>query len=286
MHHLLRIGTFSNKLALSQANTVANLIKPSGYTTKIITLDPKSRSLSSLEDAVLNDTIDVFTVPASYVPALLNDALELIAFTKREGVNDVLLSRRKASLTTGVSVGTNSPRRIAFLKHFYPKTKIVSVPENIDSRIKKLQAGECALMMSRSDAKRLGIENLITEEIETSYFVPTTGQGSIAVVCHKKLAFDKKEILQRWVNDEETEDCIRTERSFLKTFQRPASIPVFGYAHYEGGLVTLKAGLISANGKQVIKAKRSSTVAECKELGKKVAEEVMLNGGSDILRAI
>lgn len=285
MHNLIRIGTFSNKLALSQTDTVASLIKPSGYTTKIVTVDAKAKSLSALEDAVLNDKVDVFIMPASYVPARLNDALELIAFTKREGVNDVLLSRKKTSLTSGLSVGTNSPRRIAFLKHFYPKTKIVSVPENLDARIKKLQSGECALIMSHSDAKRLGIDNLITEEIETSYFVPTAGQGSIAVICHKKLAFDKKEILQRWVNDEETEDCIRTERSFLKTFQRPATIPVFGYAQYEAGLVTLKAGVISANGKQVIKAKRSSTLAECKALGKKVAEEVLLNGGTTLLRA-
>jgi hydroxymethylbilane synthase len=286
MHNLIRIATFSNKLALSQADTVATHIRPSGYRTKIETVDGKSKSLSSLEAAILNDTADVFTVPASYVPARLNDSLELIAFTKREIVNDVLLSRKRVSLTAGLRVGTNSPRRVAFLKHFYPKSTVVPVPENLDSRIKKLQAGECALLMSHSDAQRLGLSNLITEQIETSYFVPTAGQASIAVVCHKKLAFAKKEILQRWVNDEETEDCIRTERAFLKTFSRPANIPIFGYAHYEGGLVTLKAGLISANGKHVIKAKRSSTVAECKELGKKVAEEVLLNGGTEILRTI
>lgn len=284
MHNLIRIGTLSNKLSLHQAQSVANLIKPSGYTTKIINVHNTSKSLQELESGLSKDAFDVFTIPASFLPARLNDTLELIAFTKREGVNDVLLNRKKGSLTGGLTVGTNSPRRIAFLKHFYPKTKIVSVSENLDSRIKKLYTGACALMMSRSDAKRLGIENLITEEIETSYFVPTAGQGSIAVVCHKKLAFGKKEILQRWVNDEETEDCIRTERSFLKTFQRPSTIPVFGYAYYEAGLVTLRAGVVSPNGKQVIKAKRTSTIAECKELGKKVAEEVLQNGGAALSR--
>jgi len=284
MHNHIRIGTFSNKLALNQANHVASLIKPAGYTTKTITVDTKSKSLRELENGLSKGAFDVFVIPASFLPARLNDTLELIAYTKREGVNDVLLSRKKSSLTAGLTIGTNSPRRIAFLKHFYPKTKIVSVPENIESRVKKLQAGDYGLIISHSDAKRLEIETLLTEQIETSYFVPGVGQASIAVVCHKKLSFDRKEILQRWVNDEETEDCIRTERSFLKTFSAASNIPVFGYAYYEGGLVTLKAGVISANGKQVIKAKRTSTIAECKELGKKVAEEVLQNGGAALSR--
>lgn len=283
MHNQIRIGTFNNTLALSQANTVATLIKPSGFTTQLTNIKLKSKSIAPLEEALLKGTVDVFVIPASYVPARLNDALELIAFTKREDVHDVLLSSKKTSLINGVKVATQSPRRIAFLKHFYPKTTIVPAPENLDARIKKLRAGEFALLMSHADAQRLGLEKLITEKIETSYFVPAVGQGSLAIVCHKKLPFDKKEILERWVNDEETEDCIRAERAFLKTFQPLPRIPVFGYAHYEGGLVTLKAGLISSNGKQIIKAKRSSTLAACKELGKKVADEVLQTGGTSLL---
>jgi hydroxymethylbilane synthase len=134
------------------------------------------------------------------------------------------------------------------------------------------------LLLNHTDARRLGLEDLIVDKIETSYFVPTVGQGSIAVICHKKLPYDKKEIIQRWVNHEETEDCIRTERSFVKTFQDGQRLPSFGYAHFEGNLITLKAGLISLNGKKVIKAKQSSTIAECKE--------VLRNGGAEMLREL
>lgn len=287
MSKLIRIGTFNNKLALSQANAVAKLIKPSGFATKIITFDTNARDLTVLEDALLREEIEVIAVHASYIPARLNDALELIACTEREVVNDVLISRKKITLATlGIKVGTNSPRRIAFLRHFYPGTSIVTVPEELSARIKRMEAGDYALLINYTDAKRLGLEGLIVDKIETSYFVPAVGQGSIAVVCHKKLSFDKKEIIQRWVNHEETEDCIRTERSFLKTFQDDQRIPAFGYAQFEGNLITLKAGLITLNGKKVIKAKRSSTIAECKEMGKKVAEEVLQNGGAEMLRAI
>jgi len=199
----------------------------------------------------------------------------------------VLISRKKVTQSTkGIKIGTNSSRRIAFLKHFYPDAVIVPVPENLSARIKKMEAGDYTLLMNHSDAKRLGLESFVVDKIETSYFVPTVGQGSIAVICHKKLSFDKKEIIQRWVNHEETEDCIRTERSFLKTFQDGQRIPAFGYAHFEGNLITLKAGVISLDGKRVVKAKRSSTIAECKEMGKKVAHEVLQNGGAEILRSI
>lgn len=287
MSRLIRIGTFNNKLSLSQANAVASLIRPSGFSTNIIPFDTNSKDLTVLEDALLREDIEVMAVHASNIPARLNDSFELIACTEREVVNDVLISRRKITLSTlGIKVGTNSPRRIAFLRHFYPGTSIVSVPGDLSARIKRMEAGDYALLINHTDAKRLGLEPLIVDRIETSYFVPAVGQGSIAVVCHKKLSYEKKEVIQRWVNHEETEDCIRTERSFLKTFQEDQRIPAFGYAHFEGNLITLKAGLITLNGKNVIKAKRSSTIAECKEMGKKVAEEVLQRGGAEMLRTL
>jgi hydroxymethylbilane synthase len=132
----------------------------------------------------------------------------------------------------------------------------------------------------------MGYDNLITEQIETSYFVPPVGQGSIAIECHKKLSFEKKEIIDRWVNHTPTEDCIRTERGFLKTLEGGCSIPSFGYAWLEGGMVTLKAGIISLDGQQLIKVKRSAPIEDGKELGKSVAEEVLINGGATILADI
>ena len=116
--------------------------------------------------------------------------------------------------------------------------------------------------------------------------MPPVGQGSIAIECHKKLSFAKKEIIDRWVNHVPSEDCIRTERAFLKTLEGGCSIPSFGYAWLEGNMVTLKAGIISLDGQQIIKVKRSAPIEEGKELGKSVAQEVLVNGGGNILNDI
>jgi hydroxymethylbilane synthase len=141
-------------------------------------------------------------------------------------------------------------------------------------------------MLAYAGVHRLGWDGMIVDKIETSYFVPAVGQGTIAIECHKKLDFKKKDALQRYVNHPDTEDCLRTERAFLKTLQGGCSIPSFGYAHYEGNLITLKAGIISLDGKRVVKVKDSAPAIESKELGRRVALEVLAEGGQEILDKI
>jgi hydroxymethylbilane synthase len=287
MSKLIRIGTKDTALARWQAEFVAGLIKPSGYATEIISVegsqngDPKK----NLEIKLLDGSIDVAVYHAKDVPSELHEELELVAFTERELPNDVLVSHhKKLDLSKPITIGASSIRRMAFTRHFYPNANVVFASGDLTAQIQRMQKGEYdALVLAYADVNHLGYQNLILEKMETSYYVPAVGQGSIVAECHKKLSFDKKEVIQRWVNHEETEDCIRTERAFSKALNKNYNIPVFGYAHFEGSLITLKAGIISQDGKNVVKAKQSSTIAESKELGKKVATEVLRNGGEAIL---
>lgn len=304
MNKLFRIGTRGSKLAMWQAEHVADLIRPSGYQTEIIPIETKGDKIlnvsiskigskgvftEEIEEKLLDGSIDIAVHSAKDLASELKDELELVAFTEREPPNDVLLSNnRELSLKTGVfRVGTSSTRRVAFIKHFYPSVTPVNIRGNLQTRLAKMEAGDCdALLLAYAGVHRMGYDNLIVERIETSYFVPAVGQGSIAIECHKKLSFAKKEILERWVNHPQTEACIRAERSFLKTMQGGCSVPVFGYAHFEGSAVTLKGGVISLDGQQVIKAKQSRSPEEVKELGESVAREVIANGGGEILREV
>lgn len=304
MKKVLRIGTRGSKLALWQAEHVASLIRPSGYEAIIVPIDTRGDKIlnvsiakigskgvftEEIEQQLLDGSIDIAVHSAKDLSSELHDELELAAFTERDLANDVLISTNKeTSLRQArLRVGTSSTRRVAFLKHFYPSTAPVNVRGNLQTRLSKMQAGECdALLLAYAGVHRMGYDNLIVEKIETSYFVPSVGQGSIAIECHKKLSFNKKEILERWVNHPETETCIRAERSFLKTMKGGCSVPVFGYAYLDGTLVTLKGGIISLDGQKVIKAKRSGTVENVKELGEAVAFEVLNNGGAEILKSI
>lgn len=304
MNKVIRIGTRGSKLALWQANHVADLIKPSGYQTEIVPIETRGDKIldvsiakigskgvftEEIEEKLLDGSIDIAVHSAKDLSSTLNDELELIAFTEREIANDVVVTLKKGfSLKNeGIKIGTSSTRRVAFLKHFYPQAEAVSIRGNLQTRIEKLRAGACdALILAYAGMHRMGYDDLVSDKIETSYFVPPVGQGSVAIECHKKLPFDKKEILERWVNHPQTEVCIRTERAFLKTLEGGCSIPSFGYAWLEGNTVVLKAGIISLDGKTIVKVKRSAPTEEGKELGKSIATEVLANGGAEILQDI
>jgi len=304
MNKIIRIGTRGSKLALWQAHYVADLIKPSGFRAEIVPIETRGDKMlevsiakigskgvftEEIEEKLLEGSIDIAVHSAKDLASMIPDELEVIAFTERETVNDVVVSHDKTfSLQReNIILGTSSTRRVAFVKHFYPHAKTVSIRGNLQTRLSKLESGQCdALILAFAGVHRMGYDHLITERIATSYFVPPVGQGSIAVECHKKLSFEKKEIIQRWVNHVETEDCIRAERAFLKTLEGGCSIPSFGYAWMEGASVTLKAGIISLDGQEVIKIKRSASIENGKALGKGIANEVLAKGGHRILNDI
>lgn len=304
MNRIIRIGSRASKLALWQANHVAELIRPSGYRTEIIPIDTRGDKMldvsiskiggkgvftEEIEQALLNGSVDIAVHSAKDLSSELPEDLELIAFTRREPPNDVLISlNRNFDMKRGSPVvGTSSTRRVAFLKHFYPGARVTPVRGNLQTRIRKMTDGDCdALMLAYAGVHRMGYADMIVETIETSYFVPAVGQGSIAVECHKKLSFDKKEVIYRWVNDLESEECIRAERSFLQAINGGCSIPAFGFAQNDESVISLKAGIISLDGKRLVKVKRSASASENKELGKRVAHEVLEQGGKEILEEI
>ncbi|MCI0751630.1 MAG: hydroxymethylbilane synthase [Flammeovirgaceae bacterium] len=304
MSQTIRIGTRSSKLALWQADFVAQLLRPSGFLTEIVPIETRGDKIldvsiakignkgvftEEIEAKLLDSSIDIAVHSAKDLSSELHEELELIAFTERESVNDVVVSFNKNFdlSAAGIRVGTSATRRVAFLKHFYPQAQAVSVRGNLQTRLRKLEEGECdALILAFAGVYRMGYEDLIVEKIETSYFVPAVGQGSLAVECHRKLDFQKKEAIQKFVNHTESEVCIRAERSFLKTLQGGCSIPAFGYAHFEGTMITIKAGIISLDGQRISKSKRSGNPEDAKELGRLAAFEVLDNGGKDILTSI
>ena len=304
MNKVFRIGTRGSKLALWQAEYVASLIKPSGYTTEIVPIMTRGDTMldvaigkigskgvftEEIEAKLLDGTIDIAVHSAKDLSSVIADELEIIAFTEREPANDVLVSfNKEINLSAGnPRVGTSATRRVAFLKHFYPHVQALNIRGNLQTRLSKLQAGEYdALLLAYAGVHRMGYDHMIVERLETSYFVPAVGQGTIAVECHKKLSFQKKEILERWVNHAETECCVRAERAFLKTLQGGCSIPAFGYAHMEGEMVVLKGGIISLDGQKIVKAKDTSSPNLAKALGESVGREVLINGGGEILKEI
>ncbi len=299
----IKIGTRGSKLALWQAEFVAQTLQNGGLETEIVIIETKGdkildRSLSKigskgvfteeLEEQLRSGEIDIAQHSAKDLQSLLAEDLELIAFTEREQVNDVLVSFDKSlSLDSGQSfvIGTSSTRRVAMLRHYYPHIQVVDMRGNLQTRLRKLEEGHCdALLLAYAGVHRMGYDEHIIQLLDTEKFTPAVGQGSVAIECAKSLDAGKKAQIRALLNHTQTEACILAERAFLATMQGGCSIPVFGLATLHEEAISLKVGIISLDGQQILTETITST--EPLALGHEAATKLLQKGGKEILAAI
>lgn len=296
----LKIITRSSKLALWQTNFVAQKLQQAGLATEIITIETKGdkildRSMAKigskglfteeLEEKLLSGEIHLAVHSAKDLPSHLPEGLQIIAFTEREQMNDVLVSfKENISLKDKIVVGTASTRRIAVVKHFYPHIQTIEIRGNLQTRLQKLQNRLCdALILAYAGVKRMNYEHLIRQYLPLEIFTPTAGQGSIAVEISEHLEKDLQEKLRKILNHEATAICVEAERAFLYTLQGGCSVPVFVLAIWQGEKIYLQGGLLAWNGEKIIRKTALCYPNEAKNTAIALANEVLANGGKEIL---
>ncbi|RDB06850.1 hydroxymethylbilane synthase [Runella aurantiaca] len=301
----IKIGTRGSRLALWQAYYVENLLQKGGLTTEIVLIDTKGdqildRSLSKigskgvftqeLEDQLRDGRIDIAVHSAKDLQSELDDDLQLIAFTERERVNDVLVSHNQSlSLGSGEPfvVGTSSTRRVAMLKHFYPHIRTVDMRGNLQTRLRKLEEGQCdAILLAYAGVHRMEYDGLIAEHLSLNEFTPAVGQGSVAIECSQNIDEEKRDNVRSLLNHPATETCLLAERAFLRRLQGGCSVPVFGLASLENDTVTMTGGVVSLDGSQILKQTRSGAAASPEDIGIQLAELLLSDGAAEILAAI
>jgi len=302
----IKIGTRGSKLALYQAYHIADLLKEAGLESEIVIIDTKGDKIldvsiakigskgvftEELEEQLASGKIDIAVHSAKDMQSSLPEGFEIIAFTEREKVNDIILSHREdidyKDASKPLLLGTSSTRRVATLKHYYPHIKTVEVRGNLQTRIAKMESGVCdALLLAYAGAHRMGYDELIRHELSLEEFTPAVGQGSIAVEAASSLEKDIREKIISACHHPESGYRLQAERSYLKILEGGCSIPVFGLAQAEGENVVLKGGIVSLDGQERIVHEVSGSKEEAENLGKKLAELVLGSGGDRILKDI
>jgi hydroxymethylbilane synthase len=305
----IKIGTRGSKLALWQAYYVEEKLKAQNIDTEIIIIETKGdkildRALSKigskgvfteeLEDQLRSGEIDIAVHSAKDLQSELADDLEIVAFTEREKIADVLVSfNTKLSLETDEPfvVGTSSTRRVAMLRHYFPHIKIVDMRGNLQTRLRKLEDGQCdALLLAYAGVHRMGYHDLIAQELSSTKFTPPVGQGCVAIEAAKNLSEEKRIAIRQLINDEVTEKCLIAERAYLRKLQGGCSIPSFGWCiaeEKEGSLsLNMTAGIISLDGQTIVRKHSSASAKNAQLLGETLAQEVLENGGAAILAEI
>jgi hydroxymethylbilane synthase len=185
----LRVGTRGSALALVQARWVAGQVEDAEI-VEIVTsgdrargLGDKSRWVDAIEAALVAGEIDLAVHSAKDVPATLADGCAIVATPPRASPADVIVQRAGeattlADLPEGAQVGTSSLRRQAQLLAARPDLQVVELRGNVDTRLRKLDAGEAdAIVLAAAGLERLGL----ARDATPLDFVPAPGQGTLAI---------------------------------------------------------------------------------------------------------
>jgi hydroxymethylbilane synthase len=300
----LRIGTRGSLLAKWQAEYVRKqLFAGAGVETEIIIIktsgDKQQMSplsqiggkgvfIKELEEALLEEMIDLAVHSVKDVPTDTPSRLMFPAVCRREDVRDCLVAANGAtiaSLRQGARVGTGSLRRQAQLRHIRPDLDVRDLRGNVDTRLRKVESGEYeAVMLAKAGLDRLGWSGRITETLSPEVFLPAVGQGAIAVECRLKDA-EAAEVVAG-LDDAESRTAIIAERSLLAALHGGCQVPLGAWARIERGELVMEACVCSVDGVQYIKQRATSTPEQAAELGGHVATLLMEAGAQSILEEV
>jgi hydroxymethylbilane synthase len=272
---LIRVGTRGSALALVQARWVAERIEGE---TELVTinatgpLDDKSRWVSELERALLEDRIDVAVHSAKDVPTELPDGLELVAIPPREDARDAICGAASLdALSPGARVGTSSLRRTAQLHALRPDLEIRTVRGNVDTRLRKLAEGESdALVLAAAGLHRLGLEpDGILDEL-----IPAAGQGSLALEARNGRAFPTLE-------DPAARQALTAERELVHALGATCNTPVGAHARAVEDELELTAWVGLPDGSTWL---RDQVKGGPDVVGDLVAARLLATGAAELLR--
>jgi hydroxymethylbilane synthase len=191
----IKIGTRGSKLALAQTSTVCKKLAALGIDTEQVIINTQGDTTTgvplheiggqgvfvrALDDAILAGQIDCAVHSMKDIPTFRPNGLITAAVLKRDSTADYLAYN--GSLDAIRVIGTSSTRRRAQLLRHDPEISIKDLRGNVDTRIRKMTAGEYdAIMLAEAGLTRLGIR-IPGERLPPEKFVPAPNQGTIAVV--------------------------------------------------------------------------------------------------------
>jgi hydroxymethylbilane synthase len=320
----LRIGTRGSPLALWQARTVAAgleaagrgqpeivILKTSGDRLQeavLSTAGGKRLFVKEIEEALLRRDVDLAVHSAKDLPADLPEGLTIAAVLPREDPRDAIVRPRRPEapgvgqskaegsrtnaevsawrLLMGNSprIGTGSVRRVAQLRALLPGARFEPVRGNIDTRLRKLDAGEYdALVLAGAGLRRLGLSGRISALLPIETCVPAPGQGAIAVEIRADDARARDALASQ--NDAATAAALDAERALVEALGGGCQIPLGAVALplASNGDLELHAIVISPDGARSVRRTATGAAKHARDLGRRVADELLAAGAREIL---
>jgi hydroxymethylbilane synthase len=297
---MLTIGSRGSQLALWQARWIQARIEGFGVDSRIeiihttgdkITdvalskVGTKGLFTKEIEEALLSGTIDLAVHSLKDMPTELPDGLTLAGIPEREDPRDALVGRDLAGLAQHARVGTSSLRRTAQLRARRPDLEIEDIRGNVDTRLRKLDAGQYdAIVLAAAGLRRLGWENRITELLDPSVMCPAVGQGALAVETRADGGVALE--IARQLEHRESRIAVTAERALLAALGGGCQVPMGAYATVAQEALYIEAIIVSPDGTEIIRKKASGAAADAAAIGRALGEELLAEGGRAILETV
>lgn len=252
MSRKIIIGSRGSELALWQANFVLGQLREAGVEAEIKViktqgdkvqdlpldkLEGKGFFTKEIEEALLNNEIDLAVHSHKDLPTESPKGLCIAAVSEREDPSELVLIRKEAvdekmkfSFKKNAIVGTSSARRKSQFLAFRKDVKIEDLRGNVPTRINKLRDGKYdAIMLAAAGVERLKIDlsEFHVEKLSPREFVPAPAQGVLALQIREN---DKEAgaLLGR-LDDRAVFQVIAVERKVLNLFDGGCQLPLGAY---------------------------------------------------------
>ena len=297
----LRLGTRGSPLALAQARKVAAAIEtaqrwPDGWvqiveikTTgdkvqdrPLYELGGKALWTKELDRALLDGEVDFCVHSMKDVESVRPKEIHIAAVRPRGDVRDRLVGADSIDgLKRGAVIGTSSRRRAAQMMRLRPDLQIVPLRGNVETRLKKVEAGEIdATLLAAAGLKRLEIT--AGTAIPTEVLLPSPGQAVIGMECRTNDTRTQSVLTS--VNNQITYDCVMAEREFTRALGATCASPVAAFCVLEDGDLRMRAQLYSEDGKDMIEDR---AVFDCGDRGSPAElARKLLAGAPETIRSL
>ena len=301
MNSKLRIGSRGSQLALWQANHIRHLLEQQGHHIEIeiihttgdkITDVPlakvgtKGMFTKEIEEALAAGRVDLAVHSLKDLPTELSPGFSIAAITRREDPRDVFCSVSFGSiedLPQRARVGTSSLRRQAQLKAVRPDLEIHPLRGNVDTRLRKLEAGDYdAVILAAAGVHRLGKTQSVRQTIPTDVMCPAAGQGALGIEVRAEDGATANHL--KFLDNAEARATTTCERALLNKLGGGCQVPIGASAEIRDGRLHLDAIVARPDGSMVLRESRSGD--DPVKLGESVGDTLLQRGGAEILAEV
>lgn len=289
----IRVGTRKSNLAIAQGEWVIRKIKRKFSHLKFELVSIKTKGdivldrrldkiggkglfIKELENALLNNVIDIAVHSAKDIPAELPEELAITAVSAREDPRDVLVTSNGIpleDLKKGAIIGTSSARREAQILDRRPDLKVKLLRGNVNTRLDKAMNNEYdAVILAAAGLKRLGLDMRCLQFFDIEDIIPAVGQGILGIETRKNSNVD---YLRESVHCENAALQLNAERAFMIKLQGDCTTPIAAHAVIKGEKMKVY-GMLATDDKTLV---YKDTIEGSKEnaacLGKRLADRLL-----------